>query len=77
MLRNHLSLHVEIIVISHELALAAWCDSVCVFYALRDQIDVFFVVHSGRRSVMVDVVKDTTEETLLRKVVVQISSRCH
>lgn len=77
MLRNHLSFHMKIIVISHELAIANWCDPVCVFDALRDQIDVLFVVHSGSRSVMMDVVKDSAEETLLRKVVVQISSRCH
>ena len=77
MLRNHLllSLHVEIIVISRELPSAGWCDPICgVFVAMRDQIDVLFIVQSGIRSIVVDVVKDTAEETLLRKVVVQISS---
>jgi len=78
-LRNHLSLslHVEIIVICRKLDIASWCDSIYVFHALRHQIDVLFVVQSGSRSVVVDVVKDTAEETLLRKVVVQISSRRH
>jgi len=77
MLRNHLllSLHVEIIVICRELPSAGWCDPICgVFVAMRDQIDVLFIVQSGIRSIVVDVVKDTAEETLLRKVVVQISS---